>query len=166
MLPVSAISDRKARKNRPNQVYVTMSQMKEISIREVHRRTGAWVRNSHKYGSRNATQAIFASVLQNQLNRPIPYLTPKRNARFADVRHRGRTASCPNRPRTDPGVPFFSTGLFESTRFRIGQSEGETSLRASSLLFPAVRLALLNPALLARQCFLCQLRTSVSPFPW
>ena len=27
-----------------------MSHMKEISIRELHRRTGAWVRNSHKYG--------------------------------------------------------------------------------------------------------------------
>ena len=32
------------------------------------------------------------------------------NARdYFCVRHRGRTASCPNRPRTDPGVPFFST---------------------------------------------------------
>ena len=48
----------------------------------------------------------------------------------------------PDRPRTDPGVPFFSTGLFESTRFRIGR-----------LLFPAVRLALLNPALPRRTMF-------------
>ena len=50
-------------------------------------------------------------------------------------------------------MPFFSTGLFESTRVRIGQSEGETSLPASSLLFPAVRLALLIPALPRRTMF-------------
>lgn len=30
---------------------VTMSHMKEISIRELHRRTGAWVRAARKYGS-------------------------------------------------------------------------------------------------------------------
>ncbi len=28
-----------------------MSHMKQISIRELHRRTGAWVRNARKYGS-------------------------------------------------------------------------------------------------------------------
>ena len=28
-----------------------MSHMKEISIRELHRRTGAWVRSAHKYGA-------------------------------------------------------------------------------------------------------------------
>ena len=28
-----------------------MSHMKEISIRELHRRTGAWVRNARKYGA-------------------------------------------------------------------------------------------------------------------
>ena len=28
-----------------------MSHMKEISIRELHRRTGAWVRSARKYGS-------------------------------------------------------------------------------------------------------------------
>ena len=28
-----------------------MSHMKEISIRELHRRTGAWVRDARKYGS-------------------------------------------------------------------------------------------------------------------
>ena len=43
------------------------------------------------------------------------------------VRHRGRTASCPNRPRTDRGVPFFSTGLFENTRFRIGIPKKKSS---------------------------------------
>ena len=32
-------------------VCVTMSHMKEISIRELHRRTGAWVRNARKYGA-------------------------------------------------------------------------------------------------------------------
>jgi hypothetical protein len=30
---------------------VTMSHMKEISIRELHRNTGAWVRSARKYGS-------------------------------------------------------------------------------------------------------------------
>src|SRR5947199_10838075 len=37
--------------------------------------------------------------------------------------HRGRTASCSNRPRTDPGVPFSSTGLFRNTRFRVRRHE-------------------------------------------
>ena len=40
--------------------------------------------------------------------------------------HRGRTASCPDRPRTDPGVPFLSTGLFRSTRFRIRHQQRKT----------------------------------------
>ena len=30
---------------------VTMSHVKEISIRELHRRTGAWVRGARKYGA-------------------------------------------------------------------------------------------------------------------
>lgn len=30
---------------------MTMSHMKEISIRELHRRTGVWVRSARKYGS-------------------------------------------------------------------------------------------------------------------
>jgi len=30
---------------------VTMSHMKEISIRELHRETGAWVRKARKYGA-------------------------------------------------------------------------------------------------------------------
>ena len=38
-------------------------------------------------------------------------------------RHRGRTVSYPNRPRTGPGVPFSSTGLFGNTRFRVGHQE-------------------------------------------
>ena len=44
------------------------------------------------------------------------------------VWHRGRTAGCPNRPRTDPGVPYWSTGLFESTRFRIGHPKEKLSI--------------------------------------
>src|SRR5207245_4267671 len=42
------------------------------------------------------------------------------------VRHRGRTASCPSRPRTDPGVPFSSTGLFRNTRFRVRHRQRKT----------------------------------------
>lgn len=45
---------------------VTMSHMKEISIRELHRRTGAWVRNSHKYGS----------ILIRDRNMPVARLVP------------------------------------------------------------------------------------------
>ena len=43
--------------------------------------------------------------------------------------HRGRTASCPNRPRTDPGVPFSSTGLFRNTRFRVQHQERSAARR-------------------------------------
>ena len=43
--------------------------------------------------------------------------------------HRGRTASCPDRPRTDPGVPFSSTGLFRNTRVRIGHQEPNAGRR-------------------------------------
>ena len=43
-----------------------MSHMKEISIRELHRRTGAWVRNSHKYGS----------ILIRDRNTPVAILVP------------------------------------------------------------------------------------------
>ncbi len=46
------------------------------------------------------------------------------------VWHRGRTASFPNRPRTDPGVPFSSTGLLRSTRLRVGPQENETAGRS------------------------------------
>ena len=48
----------------------------------------------------------------------------------------------------DPGVPFLSTGLFRNTRFRIGLQRSKPSL-----LLPAVRLALLNPALDRRTMF-------------
>src|SRR5256885_7630598 len=82
------------------------------------------------------------------------------------VCHRGRTAGCPSRPRTDPGVPFSSTGLFRSTRFRIRHQKTDVTYSLlPSLLWLAVRLALLLRHFLAGQCFLCTLRTSVSPFP-
>src|SRR5437667_10608764 len=45
---------------------VTMSHMKEISIRELHRRTGAWVRNARKYGS----------ILIRDRNTPVARLVP------------------------------------------------------------------------------------------
>ena len=35
----------------PRRRRVTLSHMKEISIRELHRRTGAWVRSARKYGA-------------------------------------------------------------------------------------------------------------------
>jgi antitoxin (DNA-binding transcriptional repressor) of toxin-antitoxin stability system len=45
---------------------VTTSHMKEISIRELHRRTGAWVRNARKYGS----------ILIRDRNTPVAKLIP------------------------------------------------------------------------------------------
>jgi antitoxin (DNA-binding transcriptional repressor) of toxin-antitoxin stability system len=43
-----------------------MSHMKEISIRELHRNTGAWVRSARKYGS----------ILVRDRNIPVAKLTP------------------------------------------------------------------------------------------
>jgi len=43
-----------------------MSHMKEISIRELHRHTGAWVRSARKYGS----------ILVRDRNTPVATLTP------------------------------------------------------------------------------------------
>ena len=43
-----------------------MSHMKEISIRELHRNTGAWVRGARKHGS----------ILVRDRNRPAAILTP------------------------------------------------------------------------------------------
>lgn len=43
-----------------------MSHMKEISIRELHRNTGAWVRNARKYGA----------ILVRDRRRPIARITP------------------------------------------------------------------------------------------
>jgi antitoxin (DNA-binding transcriptional repressor) of toxin-antitoxin stability system len=43
-----------------------MSHMKEISIRELHRKTGAWVRSARKY----------CSILVRDRNVPVATLTP------------------------------------------------------------------------------------------
>ena len=43
-----------------------MSHMKEISIRELHRNTGAWVRSARKYGS----------ILVRDRNTPVATLVP------------------------------------------------------------------------------------------
>lgn len=43
-----------------------MSHMKEISIRELHRRTGAWVRSARKYGA----------ILVRDRNLPVAKLIP------------------------------------------------------------------------------------------
>lgn len=43
-----------------------MSHMKEISIRELHRNTGAWVRSARKYGS----------ILVRDRRTPVATLTP------------------------------------------------------------------------------------------
>ena len=43
-----------------------MSDMKEISIRELHRRTGAWVRAARRYGS----------ILVRDRNVPVARLVP------------------------------------------------------------------------------------------
>ena len=43
-----------------------MSHMKEISIRELHRRTGVWVRSARKYGS----------ILVRDRNIPVAKLVP------------------------------------------------------------------------------------------
>ena len=43
-----------------------MSHMKEISIRELHRRTGVWVRSARKYGS----------ILVRDRNMPVAKLVP------------------------------------------------------------------------------------------
>lgn len=45
---------------------VTMSHMKQISIRELHRRTGRWVRNARRYGA----------IVVSDRNVPVAKLTP------------------------------------------------------------------------------------------
>lgn len=45
---------------------VTMSHMKEISIRELHRRTGVWVRSARRYGE----------ILVRDRNTPVAKLVP------------------------------------------------------------------------------------------
>jgi len=46
-----------------------MSHMKEISIRELHRRTGAWVRSAGRYGT----------ILVSDRNVPVAQLIPVSN---------------------------------------------------------------------------------------
>ena len=67
-------------------------------------------------------------------------------ARFAGSDIAVGTASCPAAPRTDPGVRFSRTGLFEDIRFRrnaitaavvVSASDVEESLVASARTSPA-----------------------------
>lgn len=69
-----------------------MSHMKEISLRELHRRTGAWVRSARKYGS----------ILVRDRNTPIATLTPVSEEPAVNVFERWKPlkkfASALNRP--------------------------------------------------------------------
>lgn len=71
---------------------VTMSLMKEISIRELHRRTGAWVRNARKYGA----------ILVRDRNVPVAKLVPVSDEpfvnRFADWKPLKQFATALDRP--------------------------------------------------------------------
>jgi antitoxin (DNA-binding transcriptional repressor) of toxin-antitoxin stability system len=66
--------------------------MKEISIRELHRRTGAWVRSAGKYGS----------ILVRDRRRPVARITPVTNEpdvnRFAVWKPQRRFAAALDRP--------------------------------------------------------------------
>lgn len=57
-----------------------MSHMKEISIRELHRKTGAWVRGARKYGA----------ILVRDRNTPVATLTPVTGAPPVNVFERWR----------------------------------------------------------------------------
>ena len=75
-----------------------MSHMKEISIRELHRRTGAWVRSARRYGvilvrDRNVPVATLAPVAKE----------PVRN-RFERWRPLKKFASALDRPVAGPPV--------------------------------------------------------------
>jgi antitoxin (DNA-binding transcriptional repressor) of toxin-antitoxin stability system len=65
--------------------------MKEISIRELHRRTGAWVRSARKYGSilicdrRRPVARLTPAIDQPEVNR---FVTWKPKRRFAAALHR------------------------------------------------------------------------------
>lgn len=69
-----------------------MSLMKEISIRELHRRTGAWVRNARKYGA----------ILVRDRNLPVAKLVPVSDEpfvnRFADWKPLKQFATALDRP--------------------------------------------------------------------
>jgi antitoxin (DNA-binding transcriptional repressor) of toxin-antitoxin stability system len=66
--------------------------MKEISIRELHRNTGAWVRNARKYGA----------ILVRDRRRPIARITPASEEpevnRFAAWRPLKKFAAMLDRP--------------------------------------------------------------------
>jgi antitoxin (DNA-binding transcriptional repressor) of toxin-antitoxin stability system len=66
--------------------------MKEISIRELHRRTGAWVRSARKYGS----------ILIRDRHRPVARLTPATDEpevnRFETWKPKRRFAAALDRP--------------------------------------------------------------------
>ena len=69
-----------------------MSHMKEVSLRELHRRTGAWVRSARKHGA----------ILVRDRNVPIAILTPVTDAPavnlFADWKPLARFASALDTP--------------------------------------------------------------------
>ena len=69
-----------------------MSLMKEISIRELHRNTGAWVRSARKYGA----------ILVRDRRRPVACITPASEEpevnRFATWTPRKRFAAALDRP--------------------------------------------------------------------
>ena len=69
-----------------------MSLMKEISIRELHRNTGAWVRSARKYGS----------ILVRDRRRPVARITPASEEpavnRFETWRPLKRFAAAIDRP--------------------------------------------------------------------
>jgi antitoxin (DNA-binding transcriptional repressor) of toxin-antitoxin stability system len=69
-----------------------MSHMKEISIRELHRNTGAWVRSARKYGS----------ILIRDRNTPVATLMPVTEApavnRFDQWKPRKEFAAALDRP--------------------------------------------------------------------
>ena len=69
-----------------------MSLMKEISIRELHRNTGSWVRSARKYGT----------ILVRDRRRPVARITPASEEpevnRFATWRPLKRFAAAIDRP--------------------------------------------------------------------
>jgi antitoxin (DNA-binding transcriptional repressor) of toxin-antitoxin stability system len=69
-----------------------MSLMKEISIRELHRNTGTWVRSARKYGA----------ILVRDRRRPVARITPASEEpavnRFAAWRPQRRFAAAIDRP--------------------------------------------------------------------
>jgi antitoxin (DNA-binding transcriptional repressor) of toxin-antitoxin stability system len=77
---------------------VTMSHMKEISIRELHRNTGAWVRSARKYGSilvRDRTRPvarIMPASEEPEINRFVTWRPLKKFAALLDQPVRGTRA--------------------------------------------------------------------------